>query len=118
MVASLVGRGVCDPGTRIGGVVTPPLESADMRDFSENVIASESECSTRRRLMEAALRDKLRIVLRRRGLPPRGLKEDLIKRLLPRQPRLVGSFVVSEVSIGASDSALLVRQALNSVLLA
>ena len=32
--------------------------------------------------MEAPLRDVLRIALRRRGLPARGLKEDMIKRLM------------------------------------
>ena len=32
--------------------------------------------------MEATLRDERRIAFRRRGLPARGLKEDLIKRLM------------------------------------
>ena len=32
--------------------------------------------------MEAALRDELRVALRQRGLPARGLKEDLFMRLL------------------------------------
>ena len=49
---------------------------------SDNAIAMESECSVRRRLMEAALRDQLRIALRRRASPARWLKEDLMKRLL------------------------------------
>ena len=40
--------------------------------ISEHAVAIESECSARRRLIEAVLRDELRIALRRRGLPARG----------------------------------------------
>ena len=39
-------------------------------------------CSARRRLMQATLRDEIRVVSWRRGLSTRGLKKDLIKRLL------------------------------------
>ena len=49
---------------------------------SENSIMTDSECSVRRRLREATLRDELRIALwRRRGLPA-SWKEVLIKRLM------------------------------------
>ena len=57
--------------------------------------------------MEAALRDELRIALRRRGLPTRGLKEDLIKRLL-RGP---GAQALTEEAAGA---LLFVRRRLGS----
>ena len=49
---------------------------------SESVIVTDSECSARRRLMQATLRDELRVVSWRRGISTRGLKEDLIERLL------------------------------------
>ena len=44
---------------------------------------TDSECSTRPRLTQATLRDEFRVVSWRRGLSTRGLKEDLIERLLP-----------------------------------
>ena len=49
---------------------------------SENPTAIELKCSAWRRLMQATLRDELRVALCRRGLPAREPKEDLIKRLM------------------------------------
>ena len=41
-------------------------------------------CSARRRLMQATLRDEIRVVSWRRGLSTRGLKKDLIKKTVAR----------------------------------
>ena len=61
-------------------MVAPLIARVGANHF--DVFVTESERSEERRLMEAALRDELRIVLLRRGLQARGLKEDLIKRPL------------------------------------
>ena len=66
-------------------VVAPLIARVGANHF--DVFVTKSERSEERRLMEAALRDELRIVLLRRGLPARGLKEDLIKRPLRERGR-------------------------------
>ena len=64
-------------------------------------------CSARRRLMQATLRDEIRVVSWRRGLSTRGLKEDLIKRLLHE----AGAQALTEE---AAAALLLVRRRLGS----
>ena len=64
-------------------------------------------CSARRRLMQATLRDEIRVVSWRCGLSTRGVKEDLIKRLLHEN----GAQALTEE---AAAALLLVRRRLGS----
>ena len=54
----------------------------EVRRRQRERIVTDLECSARRRLIQATLREELRVALWRRGLPTRGKKENLIKRLM------------------------------------
>ena len=85
-------RWVRGTGARIGCASIRCCRDAATREFQEALSryegvsvatdVTDSGGSARRRLMLATLRDELRVVSWRRGLSTRGLKEDLIKRLL------------------------------------